>query len=229
MTREPLSICQRVRRQLTVGLVLIGAAAAVALGFRLSPSGQAWAHYQAGAEISCCGEPDPVAIQHFQTALRLNPRLFEARQGLAAIYVNLDKRREAAGLYEEALRRDPADPRPHYELAELALPENRAQAIHHLKTYLSLQPTDVHGWYLLAQCYGANKQRKETLDLWESIARRFPGDARAQRALPRVRAQAEQRAFPLIPNTVSSPGFGRTLAASAVGLKSVVLGIEGMT
>jgi hypothetical protein len=85
------------RRLLVVGLALIGAAAAAALAFNLSPTGRALAHYREGARLSCCGEPDPVAVKHFRTALRLDPQLFDARRGLAGIYVS-DLPAQAGGI-----------------------------------------------------------------------------------------------------------------------------------
>lgn len=99
--REPSVLPRRPRRLLAVGLGSIAMATAVSLYSHLSPTGKAWAHYRAGAKLSCCGEPDPVAIKHFWTALRLDPRLFEARRGLAAIYVNLDRKGDAERLYKE--------------------------------------------------------------------------------------------------------------------------------
>jgi tetratricopeptide (TPR) repeat protein len=183
-------------RLLAVGLVLIAVAAAYSLGYNRSPARRAWVHYEAGFKLSCCGEPDPVAVRHFQAALRLNPRLFDARRGLAAIDVNLGKKREAEALYEEAIRLDPTDARPHFELAELALPDDRPQAIRHLKAYLSLYSRDLHGWYELAHCYEKSGQWKEALQSWESAARRFLDDGPAQRGLSRVRWKMQQVAKP---------------------------------
>lgn len=144
---------ERLKRLLIIGAVAILLAGTVSLWFSLSPTQRAWRYYLAGAKISCCGEPDPIAIKHFKKALQLNPRLFEARRGLAAIYANIGRKRDAAALYQEAMRIEPSDPRPRYELAELALPEQPEKAIRHLKDYLSLRPNDLQAWYLLAQCY----------------------------------------------------------------------------
>lgn len=183
---------ERLKRLLIIGAVAILLAGTVSLWFSLSPTQRAWRYYLAGAKISCCGEPDPIAIKHFKKALQLNPRLFEARRGLAAIYANIGGKRDAAALYQEAMRIEPSDPRPRYELAELALPEQPEKAIRHLKDYLSLCPNDLQAWYLLAQCYEAGKQWKEALWVWESIARRFPDEARAKRSLRRVRQKMSQ-------------------------------------
>jgi tetratricopeptide (TPR) repeat protein len=185
-------------RLLVVGLALIGAAAAAALAFNLSPTGRALAHYREGARLSCCGEPDPVAVKHFRTALRLDPQLFDARRGLAGIYVNMDKKREAEKLYEEAIRLDSSDPRPYYELADLALPDDRAQAIRHLEKYLSFasDADDLRAWYELAQAEEASGQWHDALQTWESIARRFPGEGRSPRALLRVRQKMTHAAAP---------------------------------
>ena len=174
-------------RLLGVGLALITVAAVGALGYSRSPARRAMALYEAGFKLSCCGEPDPVAMRDFKEALRLNPRLFEARVGLGAIYLTLDRKREAEQLYEEGARVNPSDPRPHFELAELAQPDHPAQAIRHLKDYLALYDRDQHAWYELARCYEKNGQYQESLQVWESIARRYPGDPIAQRAIGRVR------------------------------------------
>ena len=173
-------------RLLGVGLALITVAAVGALGYSRSPARRAMALYEAGFKLSCCGEPDPVAMRDFKEALRLNPRLFEARVGLAAIYDTLGGKREAEQLYEEGARVNPSDPRPHFELAELAQPDHPAQAIRHLKDYLALYDRDQHAWYELARCYEKRGQYQESLQVWESIARRYPGDMPTQRALSRL-------------------------------------------
>jgi tetratricopeptide (TPR) repeat protein len=173
-------------RLLGAGLVLIAVAAAGALGYHRSPARRAMALYEAGFKLSCCGEPDPVAMRDFKEALRLNPRLFEARVGLAAIYDTLGGKREAEQLYEEGARVNPSDPRPHFELAELAQPDHPAEAIRHLKAYLALYDRDQHAWYELARCYEKRGQYQESLQVWESIARRYPGDMPTQRSLTRL-------------------------------------------
>ncbi len=195
---------QSLKRLLIVGTVAILSVGTVSLWIWLSPTQRAWRHYLAGAKISCCGEPDPIAIKHFKTALRLNPRLFEARRGLAAIYANTDKKKEAEALYQEAVKLDPSDPRPHYELAELALPYQPAKAIRHLKVYLSLRPNELRAWYLLAMCYEKGKRWDEALRVWKDIARRFPDEVRAQRSLRRVRQRMSQA-------QINKPSDGKTL------------------
>ena len=44
-----------------------------------------------------------------------------------------------------------------------------------------------HAWYELARCYEKSGQYQESRQVWESIARRYPGDPIAQRAIGRVR------------------------------------------
>jgi tetratricopeptide (TPR) repeat protein len=185
---------ERLRRLVVVGAGLIGLAGAAAGGWRLSPQGRALAHYRAGVAGAHCGHASEEATAHLKDALRLDPRLFIARQALANTYAESGKAGDAGRLYEEAIWTDPTDPRPHRELADLALPGDHAAAARHLEACLALREDDREAWYLLAFCYERQGRFGEALRVWEDVAKRWQGDDRAVKALPRLRSKAREEA-----------------------------------
>jgi len=135
--------------------LLQGADRASRRAVELSPE-LAEAHASLGLALSWCDDCADAAEMHFETALRLNPRLFEAHYFFARDCLARGRLEKAARLFERAAEVRPEDYQAALLLPQvytaLGLEEKSKRAAQHgleiVERHLQLNPDDVRALYL---------------------------------------------------------------------------------
>lgn len=132
-------------------------------------------------------------------ALENDPRYFEARDGLAALYAANGRLSDAIQTYEAGIRTTPDDAQLRYKLAHLFYENRRyVEAIQAMQEGLRLAPNDRHYAYMLGMSYERAGQWEQARAHWKEAARLHPHDPIIRRGLHRVerRLEATSRAKP---------------------------------
>ncbi|HZY84961.1 MAG TPA: tetratricopeptide repeat protein, partial [Gemmataceae bacterium] len=143
----------------------------------LAPN-NALAHNNLGIVLRSKGKLEE-AIRHFEEALRIDPKLANARYKLSVALEqrNLD---EAVRHYEEALRLDPKNAAAHVNLGDaLSKQRKRDQAISHFEQALRLDPKNAAAHNSLGMALGAKGKPDEAIRHYEEALCLDPKNANA--------------------------------------------------
>ena len=124
------------------------------------------------------------AINDFQEAIKLNPRLTGARLELGLLYYKQHKFDEEAIEYQEILKINPDDTDALYDLAwNLESHGKYEEAIVMYKKALALDPEDTETLYQLGLSYLAQGDKDKATELCGRLEKLDPGDAGLLRRL----------------------------------------------
>ncbi|MCB9569167.1 MAG: tetratricopeptide repeat protein [Myxococcales bacterium] len=138
------------------------------------PNGKYW--YDLGAVQAAQGEADGVtraeqetkftaAINSFQEALKLNPRLYKAHFRTGQLYEKLDQPQKADGEYRKTIELKPTFSPAFVELGNMYIDYGHANvAMVILQTGTQVNETDARMWNGLGRAYLSLNQPKEAID-----------------------------------------------------------------
>ena len=117
---------------------------------------------------------------HFHRAIKLNPKLFEARNALAGTYIALNRWQDAVDALEPLLV-DPINPTPwlahnnagwaHHKMG------NRREGVYHLKMAVMLKPEFCLGYYNLGRVHKSHRRYDQARRRFEQARRKCPNHA----------------------------------------------------
>jgi tetratricopeptide (TPR) repeat protein len=100
------------------------------------------------------------AIQQFEGALRLDPKLVQVWHYIGASYLKLDEPARAVEPLQKAIESQPDDKKSRLMLAyALASLERYEQASMHFREIAQLHPQNPRAWYWLGRCYESLSRR----------------------------------------------------------------------
>jgi superkiller protein 3 len=158
----------------------------------LDPAALRWRYYLGWARLNQ-GDADS-AVAAFREALEVDPNFVPARRALADALFSGNELAESRRLYEQALAKNPDDPRALYGLGRiLAATEDSASAIEKLERAARLAPRFGAAHYELALAYrdaGREADSRREMSVYEADRNGSPADdpLRAQVAALRVDA-----------------------------------------
>lgn len=108
------------------------------------------------------------AFYYLQMAVKINPKLSEARTNLANIYSEKNMFDEAIALYKTAIEINPYDSKTYYNLANAYRKTNKFDlAIKHYRTAISMDDDYVESYKGLAQSYYEKKLYRMAIETFE--------------------------------------------------------------
>lgn len=127
------------------------------------------------------------AVPHYENALRLLPDMAETWNDFGAALTHLDRDRDAARAFAQALARGPESTTARYNLAStLARLGQREQAIGQFRLVAAAMPDFGRAHYHLGRLLAEGGQRAEALDHLRIAARLMPGDTDVRGALAKL-------------------------------------------
>jgi tetratricopeptide (TPR) repeat protein len=148
-----------------------------------------WAHSNLGAYLTNFPERRADALDHLQTALRINPNDAAANNNLGTCMLKSDLGDAAIPYFEAAMRLRPDLPGPHFNLASVLANDRgrEAEAISHFEAGLRLRPYDPEAHRRLGLLLADVGRKKDALAHLEASQRLRP-DSETAEAIERLRA-----------------------------------------
>jgi len=133
------------------------------------------------------------ALQSFQQAAELDPKLTVARLNEGVAYLNLQKIDEAKAVLDDALKRDTTNPSAWYNLGLLAKNTGDAQAaIEAFRHVAEIDPNDADTWYFLGASYAQVRQFPQAIEAFQHALQLNPLHASAEFGLARAYQQSAE-------------------------------------
>jgi tetratricopeptide (TPR) repeat protein len=131
------------------------------------------------------------ALNAFQDAARLDPKLASARLNQGVALLNLQRVDEAKKLLLEAAQSNPKDPHAWYNLGLLYKNSGDPQgAVEAFRSVTEINANDPDGWYMLGTVYVQQKQFAPAIDAFQHALNLNPLHASAEFGLSRAYQQS---------------------------------------
>jgi len=155
-----------------------------------TPEHAAEAHYRIGMLSNKLGNTEG-GMQEFRTALQVDPNHVEARQAVAAFYLNRganarqqQRLPDAIQDLQEAVKFDPGSSTSHVELGQAYEESGRStEAVHEYQAAVAADPKDISAQLRLGNGYNAQKQYDQAATAFKAVLEGNPNSAEAYAGL----------------------------------------------